>query len=271
MAAKTDTLTRASGVLTNTVEAPTEDAYTAADYMLAAVDTAEYFDPETDEEYGNVEGSAVYAEEAPTTDANNGIQLIDLRGISYDDPKWDELLDELDLSKSSDIWTALLSGCYTVGEFSSIGKPATSESDGPQGISSMAGDANDFGCAWCSAPILAATFNVELAYEMGAAVGQEGLASGISAWYAPGMDTHRSPFSGRNFEYYSEDAVLTGTMGTYVTGGAADNGVSTVIKHLFLNDQESNRNHINTWCSEQAMRELYLKPFEMTIKNATYE
>ena len=90
----------------------------------------------------------------------------------------------------------------------------------------MFGDPADNGCAWCSAPILAATFNVDLAYEMGAAVGQEAMAKGISAWYAPGMDAHRSPFSGRNFEYYSEDPALTGWMATKVSEGAANNGVT---------------------------------------------
>jgi beta-glucosidase len=271
MAAKSDTLTRASGKLVNTAQAPTDEDKIADDDMLAAVDTLAYFDPETDEEMGNGENSKVYAPEAPTTNVDSGLTVADMRGVAWDDPKWDTFLDQLDLSSNSDVYTALLSGCYTVSEITSVGKPSTSETDGPQGISTMFGDPNDGGCAWCSAPILAATFNTDLAYEMGAAVGQEAMANNESAWYAPGMDTHRSPFSGRNFEYYSEDPILAGNLAASVVSGAADNGVSCVIKHLFLNDMETNRNHINTWCSEQAMREIYLKTFEIAIKDATTE
>ena len=271
MAAKTDTLTRASGKLENTVQAPTEEAKTAPSGMLEKVNTKEYFDPATDPLMGNGTSSLIYAATAPTTKANNGLTLSDMRGVPYDDDKWDVYLDQLDLSASSDIYNTLLGSAYSVGAFESIGKPNTSESDGPQGISSMFGGGADNGCAWCSAPILAATFNVDLAYEMGAAVGQEALAKGISAWYAPGMDTHRSPFSGRNFEYYSEDPILSGGMATAVVSGAADNGVSCIIKHLFLNDMESDRQHINTWANEQVMREIYLRPFELAIKNAFTE
>ena len=268
MAAKTDTLTRASGKLENTAQAPTEDAKTAPDGMLEKVNTAQYFDPATDELMGNGTNSLIYAADAPTTNANNGLTLSDMRGVPYDDDKWDVYMDQLDLSASSDVYATLLSSAYSVGAFESVGKPNTTESDAPQGIQTMFGNPADNGCAWCSATILAATFNVDLGYEMGAAVAQECLSKGISAWYAPAMDNHRSPFSGRNFEYYSEDPTLAGFMGIAVVSGAADNGVSCVIKHLFLNDMESNRNHINTWANEQAMREIYLKPFEMAIKNA---
>lgn len=268
MAAKTDTLTRASGKLENTAQAPTEDARTAPDGMLEQVDTAAHFDPATDEKLGNGSGSAIYAETAPATGADNGLTLSSLRGIPYDNPKWDELLDQLDLSAGSDVYSTLLGSAYSVGAFESVGKSNTTESDAPTGIQTMFGNPADNGCAWCSATILAATFNVDLGYEMGAAVAQECLAKGISAWYAPAMNGHRSPFAGRNFEYYSEDPIIAGRMGTAVVTGAADNGVSCVIKHLFLNDMESHRNHINTWANEQVMREIYLKPFELTIKNA---
>ncbi len=268
MIEKEDRLSRASGQLLFTVQPPSEEDLIAEDGVLEAVNTTEYFDPETDEELGNTGTSKIYAEEAPVTNADGSLTVSDMRGVPYDDEKWDELLDQLDLSSGSDVWSTLLASAYSISEISSVGKPATSESDGPQGISSMYGDPEDFGCAWCSAPILAATFNVELAYEMGAAVGQEALAKGVSAWYAPGINTHRSAFSGRNFECYSEDPILAGYMATYVTSGAADNGLSTVIKHLFLNDMETNRNHLNTWCDEQAMREIYLKAFELPIKEA---
>ena len=269
MNAKTDTLTRASGVLVNTAKSPTADDLIAPEGIMERIETTTYFDPATDEKLGNVEGSEIYADTAPTTGISSGLTLADMRGVPYDDEKWDTFMDQIDLSEASDIYKVLSGSAYSVGAFESLGKPATTESDGPQGISSMFGAASDGGCAWCSAPILAATFNVDLAYEMGAAVGQEALAKGISAWYAPGIDTHRSPFSGRNFEYYSEDPLVAGKMAAAVVSGAADNGLTCVIKHLFLNDFESNRAYVNTWCDEQAMREIYLRAFEIPLKEAT--
>ncbi len=268
MAGKTDILTRADGSLSNNVESPTVEDLTAPDDLIENVNTLEFFDPETDPLLGNVKGSLIYEEKAPQSGASRDLTLADIRGVPYDDPKWDALLNQLDLTESSDVWQTLLSSAYAVGAIESVGKPATSEADGPQGISSMYGNPNDNGNAWCSAPILAATFNEDLAFRMGAAVGQEALADGISAWYAPGMNIHRSPFSGRNFEYYSEDPVLTGYMASRVVSGAADYGLACVIKHLFLNDQETNREHLNTWADEQTMREIYLKPFEIAIKKS---
>ncbi len=268
MAEKADVLSRVSGELHNITESPTGEDLTAPDGMLENVYTLKYFDPETDPILGNQEGSLVYTKDPPVTEALAVLSLADLRGVPFGDAKWDELLDQLDLSISSDVWSVLLASAYTVGEFESIGKPMTTESDGPQGISSMFGDSREFGNAWCSAPILAATFNVDLAYKMGEAVGQEALTKGISAWYAPGLNTHRSPWSGRNFEYYSEDPLLAGYMGANVVSGAADNGLSAVIKHAFLNDQESHRDYISTWANEQVMREIYLKPFEIAIKKS---
>lgn len=269
MNAKTDTLTRASGVLVNTAQSPTAEDLVAPEGIMERIETSTYFDPATDEKLGNVEGSEIYAADAPASGIDSGLTLGDMRGVPYDDEKWDTFMDQLDLSQTSDIYTVLSGSAYSVGAFESLDKPATTESDGPQGISSMFGSAANGGCAWCSAPILAATFNEDLAYKMGAAVGQEGMSKGISAWYAPGIDTHRSAFSGRNFEYYSEDPLVAGKMASRVVSGAADNGVSCVIKHLFLNDFETNRAFVNTWCDEQTMREIYLRAFEIPLKEAT--
>lgn len=269
MNAKTDTLTRASGILTNTAQSPAAEDLVAPEGIMERIETATYFDPETDALLGNGESSKIYAAEAPITNAKNGLTLADMRGIPYDDAKWDAFMDQLDLSANSDVYAVLTASAYSVGAFESVGKPATTESDGPQGISSMFGNPADNGCAWCSAPILAATFNADLAYKMGAAVGQEAMAKGVSAWYAPGIDTHRSPFSGRNFEYYSEDPLLAGKTAARVVSGAADNGLSCVIKHLFLNDFETNRAYVNTWADEQTMREIYLRAFEIPLKEAT--
>ena len=114
---------------------------------------------------------------------------------------------------------------------------------------------------------MAQTWNKELMYRVGQMIGQEALASGYNGWYAPAMNTHRSPFAGRNFEYYSEDPVLGGEIAAAVVRGAATQGCYAYIKHFALNDQETNRtNHIMTWATEQAIRECYLRPFEYCVK-----
>ena len=125
------------------------------------------------------------------------------------------------------------------------------------------------GTSWVIAPIVAASWNTELAAEQGNIVGNESLFAGINEWYGPGCNIHRSPFSGRNFEYYSEDGVLSGKICSEVVRGASAKGVMVRLKHMFLNDQETNRNTsggVLTWCNEQAIREIYLKPYEMCVK-----
>ncbi|WP_417801825.1 glycoside hydrolase family 3 C-terminal domain-containing protein [Thermophilibacter provencensis] len=206
-------------------------------------------------------------EAMPTTGANNGVSLIDLRGKAYDDEMWDQLLDELTV----DDMTTMLNDCaYNTPAIAHIGKPATSEPDGPAGFTSLTGSTGN--CAYCSEFVMAQTWNTELMYRTGQMVGQEALASGYNGWYAPAMNTHRSPFAGRNFEYYSEDPLLAGKMGAAVVSGAASNGVYAMIKHYALNDQESYRvQHLCTWATEQTAREIYLRPFEITIKESSAE
>ena len=206
-------------------------------------------------------------EAMPTTGANNGISLIDLRGKAYDDEMWDQLLDQLTV----DDMTTMLNDCaYNTPAIAHIGKPATSEPDGPAGFTSLTGSTGN--CAYCSEFIMAQTWNTELMYRTGQMVGQEALASGYNGWYAPAMNTHRSPFAGRNFEYYSEDPLLAGKMGAAVVSGAASNGAYAMIKHYALNDQESYRvQHLCTWATEQTAREIYLRPFELTIKESSAE
>ena len=205
--------------------------------------------------------------EMPTTGADNGVSLIDLRGRDYDDELWDQLLDELTV----DDMTTMLNDCaYNTPAVAHIGKPATSEPDGPAGFTSLTGATGN--CAYCSEFVMAQTWNTELMYRTGQMVGQEALASGYNGWYAPAMNTHRSPFAGRNFEYYSEDPLLAGKMGAAVVSGAASNGVYAMVKHFALNDQESYRiQHLCTWASEQTAREIYLRPFEITVKEASCE
>lgn len=222
--------------------------------------------------YDEAAGQAAYEAEMgeqqmPTTGADNGVSLIDLRGADYDDEQWDALLDQLTVS---DMVAMLNDDAYNTAEVASVNKPKTTDPDGPAGFTSLTGSTGN--CAYCSEYVMAQTFNTELMRQMGLILGQEALASGYNGWYAPAMNTHRSPFAGRNFEYYSEDPVLAGNIAAAVVSGAAENGVYSYIKHFALNDQESYRiQHVCTWANEQAVRECYLKPFEICIKDATYE
>lgn len=230
------------------------------------------FDVENDEVLGNKEGSLVYTEETPVSNADNGLTLADMRGLDYNDPTWDLLLDQLDYSAVDEISKAIFNGSYATGALSSVGKPETSDKDGPQGITQRDNSGNDWSeasCAYVSEPVVAQTWNTRQAYNMGAALGQEALACGVNGWYAPGVNIHRSAFAGRNFEYYSEDAYITGTMAAAVVSGTGDNGVYCTVKHFAFNDQEAQRDtNCDVWATEQTMRENYLKAGELIIKNA---
>ena len=207
------------------------------------------------------------SDEMPTTGADNGLSLIDLRGVDFDDEEWDTLLDELTVD---DMTTMLNDDAYNTPAITSINKPATSEPDGPAGFTSLSGSTGN--CAYCSEFLMAQTWNTELLNEMGLMIGQEALASGYNGWYAPGMNTHRSPFAGRNFEYYAEDPLLAGKLASAVVEGCATNGVYAMCKHYCVNDQETYRtSNLCMWLNEQTLREVYLKPFEIAVKESTYE
>ena len=150
-------------------------------------------------------------------------------------------------------------GGHQTAEIKSIGKAVTTDENGPTGISAMqANDEN--GASYCSEPLMAATFNYDLIYKLGEGLGQEMLAHGLDGIYGPAMNIHRSAFSGRNFEYYSEDAFLSYKMGAAEVGGIQSNeGVYTYVKHYAINDQETNRFAGTIWANEQSVREIYLK------------
>lgn len=202
----------------------------------------------------------------PTTGAKNGLSLIDLRGKAFDDPLWDKLLDQL---TPDEIDSVVTDSAYKTAAIASTGKPATVDLDGPAGISSWLGK-KFHGIAYTSEVVVASTFNTEVAKAMGTTIGNEALSLKVNGWYGPAMNTHRSPFAGRNFEYYSEDGLLSGKLAAAVVSGAADKGVYAFIKHFALNDQETNRtnNGVDTWANEQAIREIYLKPYEIAVKTA---
>lgn len=271
---QTSQLTRAGGTLTNTATSPTDadkanlPAYDMTDNGDGTY-TLNQMDLSTNTHLGNVEGSKVYTEEMPVTGAEQVLTLADLRGKSYYDPAWTELMNQLDLTEES-LYIALAASYDQTAQVASVSKPATVDFDGPQGIVGSITDSTEYTAYPCE-PIIAATFHVELAYAMGDAVGQEAADAGVNHWYAPAMNIHRSPFSGRNFEYYSEDPVLSGYMAINEVSGCANQGLVCTIKHFALNDEEcydNDRSRVSIWANEQAIREIYLKPFEMCVKEA---
>lgn len=201
------------------------------------------------------------------------VQLYELIGKDYDDPLWDTLLNQLSVEQMSLFVTC---GNYRTLQIENIGKPLTLDPDGPMGFAPFMGDPSIYDtCYYASECILAASYNVELAREFGNMVGNESLVGNeagdgrtYSGWYAPAVNIHRSQFGGRNFEYYSEDGLLAGKMATAVIQGANEKGVYTYLKHFALNEQETDRDTTGliTWANEQAMRELYFKPFELSVK-----
>lgn len=208
----------------------------------------------------------------PALNKNNGLELIDLRGADYDDPRWEELLDQTNVKELE----KLVAQCgYCSPEMKSVNKPMVYDLDGPAGLNKVVGHGSWpigedlYAMTWPSEYILACTWDAELALEMGECVGEDGLYGKVVGWYGPAMNLHRTPFGGRNFEYYSEDPFLSGVMGKNAVQGAARKGMYGFVKHFAVNDQETHRdqNGLVTFCNEQTMRELYFRPFEMTIRD----
>ena len=202
--------------------------------------------------------------EAPTFGADNGIKLADLKGLDYEDPLWDEFLDQFTLDELINLFSR---GAYQTYGVERLGVPQSILLDGPAGINFLFG--NVTAASYPTQVVIASTWNDDLALRMGEAVGAEANAYGVHGWYAPGMNLHRTAQGGRNFEYFSEDPVLSGKMGAAMTAGAQSKDVLVFMKHFILNDQEVNaRSGIHVWANEQAIRELYLRPFEITVKEA---
>ena len=241
----------------------------------ALMGTESSFDPETDPILGNVEGSVIYTDTMPVSGAYNGLTLSDLRGADYDDERWEQLLDQIDWEKDKDNIIANFSGAaYMTYAIDSIGLPGTAEPDGANGLKISGAGAGGYDMTKSSsfgfAPLMASTWNTDILYEIGMAFGEESLQHGINGWYCPAINLHRSQFSGRIFEYYSEDPVLSGKLAARVISGAGDAGMFCYVKHFALNDTETGRaSLVATWADEQTFRELYLKPFEIAFKEAT--
>ena len=228
---------------------------TASDDLIAELDSfssGTEIDPET-----LADTQIVYG-------ADNSLTLIDMRGLDYDDPLWEDLLDEL---TPEEIYNTIGVSGYGIEYIDSVEKPFNIDADTASGL--IYGGT---GAMFPSAMTLAQTWNLELASEYGEMIGNEGLLGGADGWYAPSMNIHRTPYSGRNGEYYSEDAFLSGAVASREIYGAASKGMYTYIKHFAFNDQENHRGDrdgqfsVATWFNEQSAREIYLVPFEMCMK-----
>ncbi len=238
--------------------APSDDAKVMSDEVRSVIETyaVGFYDPTAFDDA---------ADEMPTLGAQNGLTLYDLYGKAYDDPAWDQLLDQLTFE---DMATMINVGGWQTAAIESVGKVATSDCDGPAGLSNFITGA--YGTAYPAEVLMAQTWNTDLIYEMGEKMAQEYVDANNYGWYGPAMNTHRNAFAGRNFEYYSEDGVLAGKMAMAECNGAATKNVYPYIKHFALNDQETNRcSFLLTFASEQAIREIYLKPFEIATKGFT--
>lgn len=199
--------------------------------------------------------------EMPTLGADNGLALASLIGADYDDPMWDKLLDQLTFEEMVDTITL---GFHNTAACPSIGKAATKDENGPQGLTaSLTGGASAM--CYTSEDVMAATFNVELMEDVGRCIGEDCLGMGYSGLYGPGVNMHRTPYSGRNFEYYSEDPFVSGTICAAEVQGIQSKGVYVYLKHVALNDSESSRCGVNTWVNEQTAREIYLEVADKAV------
>ena len=267
-----------------------QDQETDPWYVAATPETWTQSNAETETVTLTIEGNATNPTPRTTTQIQRAdgsraeILLSDMSGISYTEPqvdengnvilgtdegsqKWDEFMNQLTWSEMASIVTQ---GYYLSPALPAIDKVEGVDGDGPSQV--KAGFYNRTtpgGTLWACGCVVAATFNTELAAAIGNMCGNEALFLNLGGWYGPGLEIHRSPFGGRNFEYYSEDGVLAGKISAALIGGVQAKGVRTYMKHMFLNNQETNRSTLGgvfTWCNEQAIREIYVKPYEYAVK-----
>ena len=202
------------------------------------------------------------SDEMPTTGAKNGLKLYQMYGKDYDDADWDKLLDQLTFD---DMDNLIANGGYGTPAVKSVGKIQLTDADGPASLNNNFTGVGSIGFPASTA--FACTWNRDLAKQFGEMIGDMAHDMHVAGWYAPAMNIHRSAFSGRTFEYFSEDSLLSGAMASNEIAGAKSKGVYSFMKHFALNDQETNRtNMVCTWANEQSIRETYLKPFEMSVK-----
>ena len=230
--------------------------YYCHEFHLKDVDVdhnTEYVPAEVQKTKADIEALG-WSQRETTGNPSNPIQFSSLAGVPIDDPRWDEFMNQMS-------WSEMLPFVYGGRDqnpaISWANKPGTGSSDGPSQFLTI---------WWAGAPIVAATYNIELAHEQGEMVGIESHLKGTFGWAGPACNIHRSPFGGRNFEYYSADPFLSGKMTGRVVSGATEKGVYCYYKHFAVNDQEKNREGVSSFLTEQALREIYLKPFQMGVQ-----
>lgn len=204
-------------------------------------------------------------DEMPTTSSTStSWTLDDVKGLAYEDPKWQELIEQLSVQQLADLCA---NGGFGTMAINSIKKPKCTDSDGGTGFTSGVSTGEDgHAIKYPAANVLAGTWDWKEAYKWGHAVGDEGQALGIQGWYAPGCNVHRSPLGGRNFEYFSEDAYMCGVFVAYTVKGCTENGVYAYMKHFAGNDTDEGRNGQFKWMTEQSLREIWAKPGEIATK-----
>ena len=247
-------LSRADGFANREQALAAPTSFEMSDTLKAQFVANDTFDPT---EFNND------SDEMPTTGADNGLVLGDLADADYDDPRWDDLLDQMTFQEMDNL---IANGGYKTTAVNSVGKILTVDVDGPAALNN-----NFTGVGSIGLPVsvaVAASFNKDLAHHFGTVIGEMAHDMEVAGWYAPAMNIHRSAYAGRNFEYFSEDPVLSGNQAAQEVVGARELGVYAFIKHFALNDQETNRtNMLTTWSDEQAIREIYLRPFEIAVKD----
>lgn len=227
-------------------------------YIITATD-----EMKADAEYNFEEDPNAQMPTFGTVTAAHELSLIELRGKAYDDPMWDDLLNQMEAKTMF----SLISTCgFKTNAIKSISKPQTREQDGPYGITGALIGTDIVSTIYPGGDTRAATYNDALIERMGQLVGEDALAAKINGWYAPGCNLHRSAYGGRSAEYYSEDPLLSGKMTAATCRGANSKGLITFTKHFALNNQETNRGGIMTFANEQTIRELYLKAFELAVR-----
>ena len=229
---------------------PTAPAQLTANETLAA-----------DLAFTQYDGSLADSVEMPTLGAKNGLTLASMIGKDFDDPEWNTLLDQLTYDEMVNTITL---GFHNTAAAASIGKTATKDENGPQGLTAaLTGGASAM--CYTSEDVMAATFNVDLINDVGRCIGEDCLAMGYSGLYGPGINMHRTAYSGRNFEYYAEDPFIAGTICAAEVQGIQSKGVYVYLKHVALNDSETSRRGVNTWLNEQTAREIYLEVADKAI------
>lgn len=257
-----DYLTRQWNADARAFTGPKAEDYTASQEVL---DALTYTGPAADAELGlTAADMPVIGQTLDTT-----IMLSDMVGVAKDDPKWDEFLSQLTLDEMASL---VGNGAWQINAIDRLGVPRTLTPDGSTTVTASFYAAAQMGTSGCgitypSPVVIASAWNPDIAYLMGTSVAAEATAYGYAGWYAPSMNIHRTAFNGRNFEYYSEDAVLSAATAANVVKAVRENGIICFMKHFALNDRESNcRQQLYVWADEQAMREIYLRPFEAAVK-----